>query len=539
MKYIDHIVIFLVKFTINITLKPILLLMSLIVISTNNANAEPIFPVFSDYCYYYLKKATNHIGCFFDNGKSCYYLANQYNGDIDNIDDTLYYFGRACDLAVGEGCHELADIYYSGDGSVVKNLNKASDLYKKACELDIGISCGILGEIYKNSDNIQLAIKFHEKACDLNVGSSCRNLAVMNENGSHITKDIYQAIDFYKKGCELNNSLSCLLLANIYSQGIVIDKDLGLAFNLLEASHEEKYRNSRYLNKIGCSNLKSIHHNTNVYDTDRDINRVIEARYTTCSFGDPYNCLGLDILYYKGIGVNKDIQKTIQIRKKLCDINYASACTGLATIYLDKSSKDTYNLKEGLHFGAKACDLNDSYGCYILARQFEFNIFELMDQFNINLDKLKQISKSLDAKACSIDGTACDRLSYDDFNNEIQLSQAACDLGQVNGCLSLAGILEDHDLERAISSYQKACDLGSSRGCASLAGIYKGIFFHDSKESYIDLNKAVQFYQRACNLGDNTSCFSLSVLYEYNDDIGIDLSASFYYLQKSCELDNK
>lgn len=555
------------KFLINTAL-----LFTLVLFFTTTTHAASL----GEYVKYYSAKISSHIGCYFDNAEDCYFLGKLYLLKAPN--DTAYYYNQACNLKIGESCHELASMYLSGHG-VTKNLYIAEDVYRIACNLNIGASCGVLAEMYANDisymDNIYkpTAKELYEKACELNVGSSCRTLAVMYENESLVKdqrKNLNKAIDLYQKACDLNNSLSCLLLANAYAQGNGVAQNTDKAINIIEKFYINNDNASLSLeNRIGCTDLEPIYHNTEIRDTE--LINVIQSRQRTCDLDDGIKCLGLDILNSTNINTNIKLNKIIQIRNKLCSINYAPACSLIAQSYKREfaQSHKIDDLVKAIQYSEKACNLNNSLGCFVLANIFNNNSY-VLQQNGINEDTIDQIALESYTKACSLghgEGCNFERLILDrqkdseNLINTVKLNQEKCNSGDVAGCVFLSWFYMPYlidvdrpndlteveepyrdiykqlntDINTIIHYNEKACNLGYADGCNELIDIYR--FKRGGYDSY-DFDKAVEFLHKLCDL--DGKCSFLGYVYETElYDVERDLSKAFHFKQKECELENK
>ena len=545
----------------------IALLFTLVFFFTTTTHAASL----GEYIKYYSTKISSHIGCYFDNAEDCYFLGKLYL--LKEPNDTAYYYNQACNLKTGESCYELANRYLSGYG-VTKNLYVAEDLYRIGCNLNIGVSCGVLAEMYANDVGLtddkfkREANELYEKACELNVGSSCRALAVIYENESLVKDRSYnlsKAVDLYQKACDLNNSLSCLLLANAYAQGNGVIPDTDKAIDIIEKFYiiETINRTSlSFKNRIGCTDLKPIYHNTEIKDP-RLVN-VIQSRQRTCDLGYGINCLGLDILNSININTNANLNKITQIREKLCNINYAPACALLARTY------ERDDLSKAIQYSDKACNLNNGSGCFVLANIFNSHSYELQQNHGISKDIINQIALEAYTKACNLGhdrgcifeiNISARQKDNTDLINAVKLNQEKCNSGDVAGCIflswfyspyllyvdkpnDLTEVDEPHkdiykqlntDINTVIHYNEKACNLGYVEGCDTLTSIYR--FKRGGYGSY-DFDKAVELMHKLCDLGKD--CSFLGHVYETElYDVERDLSKAFHFNQKGCELENK
>ena len=144
---------------------------------------------------YYIK------ACTLDNGYGCLMSGNLKSERIHTLKDlnaTVGYYKRACDLGYGDACHALneekTDLVCNKSNAVYCNtigfrlgharvFDKALYYYKQACKYDIGIGCSHLGFMYLNGQSVEVnlnsAKKYFEKSCDLNSSFGCENLTIV------------------------------------------------------------------------------------------------------------------------------------------------------------------------------------------------------------------------------------------------------------------------------------------------------------------------------------------------------------------------
>lgn len=67
-------------------------------------------------------------------------------------------------------------------------------------------------------------------------------------------------------------------------------------------------------------------------------------------------------------------------------------------------------------------------------------------------------------------GEACNKLGKDSSGAEAErFFRKACDLGNTNGCVNLAGLVRERDPGAAKQALHYACDRGNTNACAKLA----------------------------------------------------------------------
>ena len=157
-----------------------------------------------------------------------------------------------------------------------------------------------------------------------------------------------------------------------------------------------------------------------------------------CDSGERQGCNNLGLMYYRGEGVAKDLNRAADLYKRACDAGGTGGCLNLGLMYLRGESvpKDPNRAAD---LFKRACDGNLAQACTNLG---------LMYARGENLTQ--------------------------DLNRAAALYTRACDGGNANGC-NFLGLLNEHgrgvpkDVSRAADLFKKACDAGLDLGCQNLA----------------------------------------------------------------------
>jgi hypothetical protein len=95
---------------------------------------------------------------------------------VDALPPTVAKYQSACDSGDMQGCQELGNIYFNGEG-VAKDERRAADLYRKACDGNNFRSCAFLGAMYEKGEALrkddQRAAELFQKACAGGDQSGC------------------------------------------------------------------------------------------------------------------------------------------------------------------------------------------------------------------------------------------------------------------------------------------------------------------------------------------------------------------------------
>ncbi|MBM4360403.1 MAG: sel1 repeat family protein, partial [Deltaproteobacteria bacterium] len=78
-------------------------------------------------------------------------------------------YERACDAAVWRACSELANLFYDGEGGLVRDHARSADLNARACHGGDPVGCarlGILALLGEGMDrDITRAVSLHREVC--------------------------------------------------------------------------------------------------------------------------------------------------------------------------------------------------------------------------------------------------------------------------------------------------------------------------------------------------------------------------------------
>jgi TPR repeat protein len=157
-----------------------------------------------------------------------------------------------------------------------------------------------------------------------------------------------------------------------------------------------------------------------------------------CDSGERQGCNNLGLMYYRGEGVAKDLNRAADLYKRACDAGGSGGCLNLGLMYLRGESvpKDPNRAAD---LFKRSCDENAAQACTNLG---------LMYARGENLTQ--------------------------DFNRAATFYTRACDGGNPNGC-NFLGLLNEHgrgvpkDVSRAADLFKKACDAGLDLGCENLS----------------------------------------------------------------------
>ncbi|XP_065069795.1 cytochrome c oxidase assembly factor 7-like [Rhopilema esculentum] len=208
-------------------------------------------------------------------------LKKLFSGESSEEEETKKYVEQLrellthdCNRGKKEGCHELGEFYQV----VEQNVEEAKNIFKTNCEeRNHAHSCFSLGYLFftaKEKDIVK-ALKYFERGCNGDSIGSCNNAGMIYQSGhekSNIKMDMDKAIGNFDKACTGGHRLGCFNLSCIYLTG-----------------------------KNGAK---------------KDLPRAFELSLKACELGHPWACANVSRMYKMGDGVEKDLEKSSEFRKR-------------------------------------------------------------------------------------------------------------------------------------------------------------------------------------------------------------------------------
>ena len=232
-----------------------------------------------------------------------------------------------------------------------------------------------------------------------------------------------------------------------------------------------------------------------------------------CELKDFNACAILSIMYYKGYGVERDLNKSFELSKNGCDHNNAGSCVILGALYL-KGENVSRNPTIAKELFKNSCDNNEGFGCAMLGSMYYDGKGDVAQDF--------ATAQALFQKGCNLnDGASCVVLSNmylagiavePDLSIAKNLVQKSCDLNFGIGCGFLGkayynGIGTEADISAAIAALEKGCSLNDGESCNSLGLIHRST----------NLELAKNFFQKGCDLSSGAACYALGII-NYDPD---------------------
>ena len=270
----------------------------------------------------YASQKDNYLtSCLDGNGQGCRDISTLYEqgfGVPKNMQKSLYYLKKGCELNNGASCNRAGNFYASGYSGVI-DKQKSSAYYNKGCTLNYSTACNNIGNAYMNGigvvKNLNLAEIYLTKA--LNLGeNSYNNLGFLFQ----MKDEDIKAETYYIKGCDLKSSSGCRNLALLYKS----QKKYTKAYN--------KFVKACNLAKgMACQEASNMIYNK-LLQVSTPNKTMFSLDSKSCKLNDKVGCSDLGYDYEKGIGTSTNIKKAKKYYKKACKLGHQASCKAVKRI---------------------------------------------------------------------------------------------------------------------------------------------------------------------------------------------------------------
>lgn len=396
------------------------------------------------------------------------YLAIFYEkglgGDKD-ISKAIYWYKKSAINGNAFSQYSLGYIYFSGK-YLDKNVQYAFQWYKKAAENDFPAAQYALSYLYKNGigceEDMFKAYYWLEKAADNNFEDAYYVLGQSYLEGSFVEMNHKKAFIYLSKGAEAGEENCLESLGDMYYWGFHVDKDIEKAFNLYKKS----------MNK---GNLKLYYKVGRLYEDEGDIDRAKTYYLIGHNSRDVRATQRLGTLYYKGIGVEKNIKTAIQYMKLAAEEKSPYAIYVMGVYYLGISRE------KGIKYLEEAYEYGSSNAAEVLISEL------LIDVFNEKIINYKKL------------------LEYIDMAMKNDREEAIYYYGLVYAY----GIGVEKNNEEAFKYLKMAAEKGSEKAMIKLGNWYKnGVFVLPNPK------EALKWYKKASEKFNVDALLNIIEIYE-------------------------
>jgi TPR repeat protein len=380
----------------------------------------------------------------------------------------------------------------------------AEDKVQKEDILDLKI---LNNTILKSGNLSKSTIDWLKDRSDGGCFWSRRKLGYIYKYGYYVEKDPSRCVELYKKNTDIGTQFQ---LALMYKRGIGVEKDVTLALEMIRDSAEKgdgnaqyhlakMYGTGKYLSQDydlipkrdqSCSNSANGSHKITHYKESM-------IWYQKCVEQGYYKGLiPMSYLYLKGLGVEKDVDKAIELLHEAHRKGDKRAIGSIANLYI-KGKVVKQDLKKGIELYRQS-DKNNKYTLRGMAGLYWF-------------------------------GTGVKK----DYAKSFEFYCKAVKHGSIRSLNNMAfmytyGYGVEKDIDKALEIYQQGVKRGDPHIMCLLGNIYRS-----GKIVTRDVNKAIELYKMAVEQKYQLAYIKLSFLYDSNIYSVKDEAKAFYWLN-SC-----
>lgn len=236
---------------------------------------------------------------------------------------------QACTGGTLDACCHLGVMYGEGRG-VLKNVEKAAEIYAKACKAGGALACVYEGRAWLY--------------------------------GSGVARDPAKAAAKMSAGCEGGNLLGCYFLGTQYEQGNGVPRDYPQAAELFQKAID----GGEGLGLYGLGTMLLQGHGFPM--TPANDVRAFDLLSQICKRGDQASCVNVGFMHLTGRGTKKDVVKAADLFEVACTkTKDPMGCMNFGMALEDGVGRPT-DKKRGKDLIRSACDAGLKQACDELKR---------------------------------------------------------------------------------------------------------------------------------------------------------------------------
>jgi TPR repeat protein len=272
-----------------------------------------------------------------------------------------------------------------------------------------------------------------------------------------------------------------------------------------------------------------------------DPTEAVRDYETGCEAGDVSSCVNAGVMYDKGKGITKDLDKSFLYDKKGCDGKDAQGCLNVAIDY-DLGLGTPKDLAAAYTAADFACTGKIMNGCkmaglaLVMGKGVPRDLVTGMDKLDRACSSAQAFGACLSLGVWYVDGMHGVKR---DVARGQKLLENACTHDEHTACFDLGHYIGTKTIKGSdatmIDYLKKACDAGEGGGCNEL-----GIAMEHGEAGLAkDLDAALRQYTKGCDLDDAMSCRNEGVMYELGRGTPKDLAKAGTLYDKCCADENK
>lgn len=301
--------------------------------------------------------------CAMGNAKSCYNVGllseELFKADSDKArrKAALSGFDRACAGGFQRGCVAAAG-YYRSALSGVQDLPRALDTLRRACDVGEADGCGDLAEmLYQGqgtAPDLAAARRYYRLGCERGGRAlNCFNIGLMTLKGIGGPPDRLAGFDYYHRACRLGSEKACTNLAFEYAQNDWNPEDLSIGKGLFKMACDKG-------EMIACKNLGYLAERADQGAAGKKQAAVYYRQ--ACEGGEGEGCRSLGILASDGVRVAGHKREATGLYVRGCNMGSARSCYNAGFMYLIGYHTPTQT-RTALDWFAKGCNGGDPVSC--------------------------------------------------------------------------------------------------------------------------------------------------------------------------------
>lgn len=488
--------------------------------------------------------------------ESILWLADYYE-EKENFNEAFIHYSKLVEIEEnGYAFGKIGDYYYNGR-AISTNYNRAISYFEKGAKLNDPLSLYGLGKCYYygygDKQNYTKSIEYFKIAVTCNYSEAYLYLGLCFYNGFGVEQNYDEALSYFLKASSLDVKESYKLIGDCFFYGYGTDinyekalnwylnavenaqkiNDYNIAFCYLKKDTKNDYKKAIkwYLKAIEGPEKELAYNDLGfIYGSDK-INKpdYEKAHYyynEAYKLGNSCACFNLGCLYYKGLGVNKNIKEAIKYFEEASSKNYLDAKKVLVEIYKEK---EFYNEKKLMVLNEELANQNDENAMYVMGLNYLKN-----KNIEKGLDLIKRASElgSTNAMVELANFYINKKYGLDDLEKGKELYSNATKKGNAIAKLNLGIILKNEGKYNSSIKMLSDKDLSENAQALCLLG---EIYENGLGVSY-DLKKAYEYYVKASELNSKIAYFKLGYFYTNGIYVQKNINQAIKYYVKATEL---
>ncbi len=383
------------------------------------------------------------------------------------------FFDQAASEGNAEAQFFLARMYYYGDAGLLRNYDKAFELFQESAAHGSILAQNSLGAMYIDGHGVEKdevkAVEWFRKAAERGNAAAQDNLGAKYANGHGVEKDEVKAVEWYRKATEQGYAWAQNHLGYMYTNGRGVEKDEATAVEWYRKAAEQGYANAQF-------NLGVMYDNG--HGVEKDEAKAVKWYRKAAEQGNANAQTNLGWMYDNGRGVEKDEVKAVEWYRKAAEQGRADAQNYLGWMYEYGHEVEKDEVK-AVEWYRKAAEQGDAGAQNNLGRMY---------------DNGSGVEKD--------DVTAVEwyRKAAEQGDSDAQYNL---------GVMYNNGRGVEKDEVKAVEWYRKAAEQGHAWAQYSL-----GFMYNNGRGIEKDEAKAVEWYRKAAEQGNSAALTNLGLMYE-------------------------